>query len=121
MNSRSTDPGLLDSIESERAERLARRTDPESSHQAARKSLKRALPMTHAERILGTMWRTMTMSDLERLTGLTRVQIDRRRHELVKLGLITLGTVADDGCQRWIPDPAAFLRWQRGEIKLGAP
>lgn len=65
---------------------LARSTDPIQSHDAADRAAKFA--PSHRDRILAALKQhgPRTAHELERITGLTVVQIDRRMHELVKCG-----------------------------------
>ncbi|MGJ7512371.1 hypothetical protein [Variovorax sp. GT1P44] len=86
----------------------ARRTDPDTSHQAAARAEKFA--KSHAGRILGDLKRvgTGTAASISANTGLTVVQIDRRLHEMEKEGLIRLvmvcGVVLEIGGYRcWEP------------------
>lgn len=85
----------------------ARSTDPATSHAAAKRA--RALAYTHADAITGALWRPMTPRELEPLTGLTVVQIDRRRKELIEAGLVRLTGVERDGFQEWERIDAAFI------------
>ncbi len=85
-------------------ERAARRSDPETSKAAARKA--RGFAESHAGRMLLALQSrgAMTAKEISVLTGLTVVQIDRRRHELVKAGLIRIqqhhgAPVVRDGCE----------------------
>ena len=91
----------------ERAERLARRTDPETSKRAARAAVRLAL--SHGNIITGALWKPMTPAELAKITGLSVVQIDRRRHELIEAGLIRLTGVERDGYQEIERIDAAFI------------
>ena len=73
----------------------ARRTDPATSHRAAAQSVRFA--GSHAGRILACL-KTHGRRDTHQLsliTGLTIVQIDRRKKEMEEAGLIR--TVDDSG------------------------
>lgn len=63
---------------------LARNSDPIQSHDAADRA--RQFAPSHRERILSALKKhgPRTAHELERITGLSVVQIDRRMHELVK-------------------------------------
>jgi len=63
---------------------LARNADPAQSHEAAARAA--AFAPTHRDRILAALrqYGPLTAHELERHTGLSYVQIDRRMHELVK-------------------------------------
>lgn len=65
---------------------LARSADPIQSHDAADRAAK--FSPSHRDRILAALKQhgPRTAHELERITGLTVVQIDRRMHELVKSG-----------------------------------
>ena len=67
---------------------LARSTDPVQSHEAAARSA--LFAGTHRDRILAALREhgRMCAHELERVTGLTVVQIDRRMHECVKNGVV---------------------------------
>jgi hypothetical protein len=66
----------------------ARKTDPATSHEAARRA--ELFATSHAERIVCAlrMRGPSTAHELEPHTRLNYVQIDRRMHELVKAGRI---------------------------------
>lgn len=75
--------------------RRARATDPSTSHQAAaRASL---FAKGHACRILAALDElgSATAKEIAEHTGLQVVQVDRRRHELVKAGKVRLLTGLD--------------------------
>jgi hypothetical protein len=85
----------------------ARRSDPESSKQAAKRA--QDFAATHAGRLLEAL-RThgpLSPKQFHALTGLTHVQADRRRKELLEAGLIRIKTAEDgtpftrDGCEVW--------------------
>lgn len=78
----------------------ARATDPDTSHQAARRAAVR-LQLSHQNVILGVLWRPMVPPEISKLTGLSIVQIDRRRKELLERGEIRLTGVERDGFQEW--------------------
>lgn len=63
---------------------LARNTDPSQCHEAADRA--RRFAPSHRDRILSALKQhgPSTAHELERLTGLSVVQIDRRIHEMVK-------------------------------------
>lgn len=76
----------------------ARRTDPQTSHDAAKRA-ERFAP-SHKSRILAAMLTqpgyagSWTPAELSAVTGLTVVQIDRRLPELQREGLIeTIGEI----------------------------
>lgn len=81
------------------AETLARATDPNTSHAAARAAVR--VQLSHQNVILGVLWRPMIPTEIGALTGLTIVQIDRRRKELLERGEIRLTGVERDGYQEW--------------------
>lgn len=70
----------------------ARRTDPATSHKAAEKAA--AFAGSHCDRILAALdaLGSATAHEVEKHTGLSVAQIDRRRHELVKAGKVRLLT-----------------------------
>lgn len=78
----------------------ARATDPATSHQAARRAAVR-IQLSHANLILGVLWRPMIPPEIARLTGLSIVQIDRRRKELLESQQIVLTGKERDGYQEW--------------------
>lgn len=85
----------------------SRATDPETSKAAARKAS--AFHESHAGRILLALQNNGPASakHLERTTGLSVVQIDRRTCELQRLGLIAVvltddgAEVVREGCRVW--------------------
>lgn len=82
------------------AEPRARADDPDTSKRAAARM--RGLPCrSHWVAILGVLWRPMTPPEISKLTGLSIVQIDRRRKELIDRGDIRLTGVERDGYQEW--------------------
>lgn len=70
------------------AQHLVRASDPLSSVLAAERAIKFA--GNHCDRILATLanGRQATAHELERLTGLTVVQADRRLPELLRAGKV---------------------------------
>lgn len=76
----------------------ARVSDPVTSKAAAARA--KWFAPSHAELILGVLWRPMTPVDISKLTGLSVVQIDRRRIEMVRDGSVKLGAERD-GFQLW--------------------
>jgi CRP-like cAMP-binding protein len=80
---------------------LARRTDPQTSIDAGRNADKFAA--SHAGRILAVLQLHGDLSpkQISDYTGLTVVQIDRRRHEMKRDGLITVLDEIRHGCQVW--------------------
>lgn len=68
----------------------ARRTDPATSHAAAANAQRFAA--SHAGRILAALDKlgSATAHEVAKETGLSVVQVDRRRHELVKSGQVRL-------------------------------
>lgn len=84
-----------------------RATDPLSSFFAAQRA--EAFKQSHAERILSSLKQHGQASahELQLLTGLTIVQIDRRLIEMQRAGLIELVLAADGapllacGCRVW--------------------
>lgn len=88
-------------------EAKARRSDPESSKQAARKAAKFAT--SHAGRILAALKQHGPMSPAQMFdhTGLSVVQIDRRGKEMREAGLVQFKRLDDGaiamhaGCQVW--------------------
>jgi hypothetical protein len=85
----------------------ARRTDPQTSHDAAKRSEKFA--DSHAGRILAALklHGAMSPAQMFSFTGLSVVQIDRRRKEMITAGYVRLkrlddGAVAKhDGFEIW--------------------
>jgi hypothetical protein len=84
----------------------ARKTDPATSHEAARRA--ELFATSHAERIVCAlrMRGPSTAHELEPHTRLNYVQIDRRMHELVKAGrikktLLTRPTPTGGRAQVW--------------------
>lgn len=83
----------------------ARATDPATSHHAATRA--KAFAWSHRDRILGALWRPMIPPEIARLTGLSIVQVDRRRKELLEAGDVTLTGQERDGFEEWtrvLPD-----------------
>jgi hypothetical protein len=79
---------------------LARATDPETSKQAARRAAVR-IQLSHANCILGALYKPMIPPEIGRVTGLSVVQIDRRRKELLERNEIRLTGVEREGYQEW--------------------
>ncbi len=79
---------------------LSRRTDPGTSHAAAARA-RRWIAPSHAELILGVLWRPMVPPHIGKLTGLTVVQVDRRRKELLEAGKVRLTGRVVDGYEEW--------------------
>jgi hypothetical protein len=85
----------------------ARRRDPSTSHKAAARSSEFA--QTHADRIVAALKTHGPMSPkrLFDFTGLSVVQCDRRRKEMIAAGLVRILhdvtglPVEDDGCEVW--------------------
>ena len=78
----------------------ARATDPGTSQRAAAKF--RGHPCkSHYVAIVGALWRPMIPPEISRLTGLSIVQLDRRRKELIERGAVKLTGVERDGYQEW--------------------
>jgi predicted ArsR family transcriptional regulator len=86
---------------------LARNSDPSQCHEAADRA--RRFAPSHHDRILAALTQhgPRTAHELEGLTGLNYVQIDRRMHELRKDGKARAHCVCIDG--------------QRIEVKRGTP
>lgn len=99
MSDLFADPSLEDSIAAERAQRLARKDDPPTSKAAA--AIAKRFKQSHADAIIGVLWRGMIPPEIAKFTGLTVVQIDRRRKELLELGEIRLTGRERDGYQEW--------------------
>lgn len=78
----------------------ARRTDPDTSKQAAAKAARFAA--SHAGRILAALQQlgTGTAHDIAMATGLSVVQIDRRTVELQRAGKVSLVLVYGEPLQR---------------------
>jgi len=76
----------------------ARRRDPATSKTAAHAAA--SFAASHAGRILLALQQhgPATAKELAPLVGLTHVQIDRRRHELVKAGFVRVLDTVRDGC-----------------------
>lgn len=93
--------GLPPGVEQDdmRSAPLARTNDPLTSKIAAASAKRFA--WSHAERITGALWRPMIPTEIAKLTGLSIVQIDRRRKELLELGEIKLTGRERDGYQEW--------------------
>lgn len=83
-----------------RVERMARKTDPQTSKDAARRAAVR-IQMSHQNAILGILYRPMIPPEIGALIGLSVVQVDRRRKELLERGEIRLTGVERDGYQEW--------------------
>ncbi|WP_298929168.1 hypothetical protein [uncultured Ramlibacter sp.] len=87
------------------ADHKARNSDPETSKAAARRTVHFAT--SHAGRILLALQQHGPMSPkrLFDFTGLSVVQIDRRRLELIRAGLVRIkkaddgATMTHDGCE----------------------
>lgn len=78
----------------------ARADDPPTSHAAAARMRGKAC-RSHYVAIIGVLWRPMIPPEIARLTGLSIVQVDRRRKELLDLGAIRLTGEVRDGYQEW--------------------
>ena len=80
---------------------LARRDDPQTSILAGRNAQKFA--KSHAGRIMVALLMNGDLSpkQIAEVTGLTVVQIDRRRHEMKRDGLITVLDEIRHSCQVW--------------------
>lgn len=80
---------------------LARRTDPMTSIVAGRNADKFAA--SHAGRILAVLklHGDLSPKQIADYTGLSVVQIDRRRHEMKRDGLIVVLDEIRHGCQVW--------------------
>ena len=80
---------------------LARKTDPSTSIAAGRNADKFAA--SHAGRIYSVLvlHGDLSPKQISDYTGLTVVQIDRRRHEMKRDGLITVLDEIRHGCQVW--------------------
>lgn len=91
---------------------LARNSDPIQSHDAADRAAKFA--PTHRERILAALKQhgPRTAHELERITGLSVVQIDRRMHELVKAGEAAAYRVAGQDIKRGTPSGGMAQVWE---------
>lgn len=78
----------------------ARADDPNTSKRAAARM--RGLPCrSHYVAIMGVLWRPMVPPEISKLTGLSIVQIDRRRKELLERGDIRLTGKERDGYAEW--------------------
>ena len=84
----------------------ARRTDPATSHTAARNAERFAA--SHAGRIMAALrWGPLSAKGIAAITGLTVVQIDRRLPELQRAGLCRpfmnwdSKPWLDEGCRVW--------------------
>jgi len=87
----------------------ARRRDPSTSHDAAKRAERFA--QSHIGRILSTFQAhrgTWTAQELSSLTGLTVVQIDRRLHEIPQIER-TGGVIDGYTCWRLRPEPCYFV------------
>lgn len=78
----------------------ARRTDPDTSKQAAAKAARFAA--SHSGRILAALQQlgTGTANDIAQATGLSVVQVDRRLPELQRAGKVSLVLVYGEPLQR---------------------
>jgi predicted transcriptional regulator len=88
------------------APRTVRKADPVTSQQAAFKA--REFSTSHAARILDALRRFGPMSahEIADRTGLSVVQVDRRRHEMIAVGTVRLykvdGRIVErGGAQVW--------------------
>jgi hypothetical protein len=87
--------------------RASRRTDPETSKAAASRAA--VFATSHAGRILAALKQHGPMSPAQMYahTGLSIVQCDRRRIELIRAGLVRIVTdeqgnhVTHEGCEVW--------------------
>lgn len=72
--------------------------DPATSHQAARRAQETGMALGHADRIVAVLrdaGRGLTAGEIAKAGGFRdHVQVDRRRHEMVKAGLIVPGAEA---------------------------
>lgn len=85
----------------------ARKSDPATSQAAARNADKFA--SSHACRILAALKEhgPLSAAQMHQFTGLTTVQADRRRKEMIGAGLVRIKTMNDghpvthEGCEVW--------------------
>lgn len=77
----------------------ARLSDPGTSHEAAARA--KRFVGSHYLAITGVLWRPMVPPEIAKLTGLSIVQIDRRRKELLERGAIRLTGIERDGYEEW--------------------
>lgn len=94
---------------------LARNSDPVQSHDAADRA--RQFAPTHRERIKAALEQhgPRTAHELERLTGLTVVQIDRRMHELCKTGEAKPHAVNGAEVKRGTPSGGLAQVWEAAQ------
>lgn len=83
----------------------ARLTDPATSHKAAERA--KRFKQSHADAIAGVLWRPMIPPEIAKFTGLTVVQVDRRRKELLEAGRIKLTGNVRDGFEEWVQTTGA--------------
>lgn len=83
------------------AERLARRTDAQTSKQSA------AATVSFRARHIALIWATlkehgpMTAHEIAARINLDNVQVSRRGKEMVERQLVTIGPGTRDGCRVW--------------------
>jgi len=80
---------------------LARRTDPGTSIAAGRNADKFAASQAGRIHAVLKLHGDLSPKQISDYTGLTVVQIDRRRHEMKRDGLITVLDEIRHGCQVW--------------------
>lgn len=78
----------------------ARTTDPATSHVAAA-AMRGKNARSHYVAIIGCLWRPMIPPEIAKLTGLSVVQIDRRRAEMIERKAVRLTGKERDGYQEW--------------------
>jgi predicted ArsR family transcriptional regulator len=91
---------------------IVRNSDPIQSHAAADRAAQFA--GSHRARILAALQQhgPRTAHELERITGLTVVQIDRRMHELCKSGDAKAHTVNNLELKRGTPTGGLAQVWE---------
>lgn len=83
------------------AERLARRTDAQTSKQSAAATV--SFRARHIALIWGTLkeYGPMTAKQIAACTALDNVQVSRRGKEMEARRLVTIGPDTRDGCRIW--------------------
>lgn len=78
---------------------MARRRDPETSHEAAKRAA--SFADGHRTRILAALEGALTIKELAQRTGLDHVAIARRMPELQRMGLAQPTDTRRAGCRAW--------------------
>lgn len=85
-----------------RPELFARKTDPVTSHQAARRMTASGIVLDHRNRIVAALTAPMTVKEIAAALGdLDHVQVARRMGEIQEQGRAEPTGVVRGGCREW--------------------